>query len=486
MKKFGKENFKTILLTMLFILSVALNQQLWERISLTKIIPSIRQTETIEVKSQGNIDNISDILSPQSFCINFGGGLHTLIYADGYGMWNGTLQTLKDEIHKEDIKVEQINKDLWEEARKFRSIEMKFGYNMPVNLLREIIEEEERIDKVEAFDSILISSKDDTSIYMANQAEGNYYIIKSKQTNNPVLNIIKNIEENGYDAYYATQDIYPVENKNLMPIELNDDIHEVKVVQEIDPTNEGQVESFAGTFFGENLDFVRKIRETSGSVIFMYGYGQKELKIDDLGVLQYIEKIDPEKSSKNISSEDALKIALRFINDHGSWANTDVYLKNVEVTQKNRYIFSFGYRINGLPVYYKTENKQKMMDEAVQVEVLGEQVVYYKRFLKREKIAIKLLEKQENMTVLSAPQILDMNFSFIKGDFLRTIDKDVTMDQEDISEKVLSSIRQVEIGYYNRLAQEPNKLIPIWIIKTDNMIYYFDGYNGRMINRVKI
>lgn len=486
MRKIGKENFKTILLTMLFVLSIALNQQLWERISLTKIIPSIRQTETIEVRSQGNIDNISDILSPQSFCINFGGGLHTLIYSDSYGIWKGTIETIRDQISKKDFKVELIDEGLWEEARDFRSIEMKFGYTMSANLLKEIAKETEIVDEIEAFDSILISSKDDTSIYMASQRDGEYYVVKGARNNDSLLNIIKNIEENGYDAYYSTQDIYPVENKSIMPIELNENIHEVQVVQEIDPTNDGQVESFAGTFFGENLDFVRKIRETSGSVIYMYGYGQKELKIDDLGVLHYIEKIDPQKSSKNISTEDALKIALQFINEHGSWSNVDIYLKNIELTQKNRFILSFGYRINGLPVYYETDNKQKMMDGAVQVEVLGEQVIYYKRFLKREKIAIKLLEDEENMTVLSAPQIIDMNFSFIKGDFLRAIDQEKTIDQKEILKNVLSTIRKVEVGYYNQPSKKPNKLIPIWIIKTDQMIYYFDAYNGRMINRTQI
>ncbi|MCT4605778.1 MAG: two-component system activity regulator YycH [Marinisporobacter sp.] len=486
MRRIGKENFKTILLTMLFVLSIALNQQLWERISLTKIIPSIRQAETIEVRSQGNIDNISNILSPQSFCINFGGGLHTLIYSDSHGIWKGTIETIRDQISKKDLKVELIDEALWEEARAFRSIEMKFGYTMSAKLLKEIVKEKELIDEVEAFDSILISSKDDTSIYISNQREGVYYLVKGTKSNNQLLNIIKNIEENGYDAYYAMQEIYPVENERIMPIEFNENIHEVKVVQEIDPTNDGTIESFAGTFFGENLDFVRKIRETSGSVIYMYGYGQKELKIDDLGVLYYIEKTDPQKSSQNISSEDALNIALQFINEHGSWSNVDIYLKNIEFTQKNRYIFSFGYRINGLPVYYKTDDKQKMMDAAVQVEVLGEQVIYYKRFLKREKIAIKLLEDEENRTVLSAPQIIDRNFGFIKEDFLRTIDQEQNIDQEEISKKVLSTIRKVEVGYYNQPSKQPNQLTPIWIIKTDQMIYYFDAYNGRMINRSQI
>ncbi|QXM06971.1 hypothetical protein [Crassaminicella indica] len=488
MKKFGKENFKTVLLCMLFMLSIALNQQLWKRISLTKIIPSIRQTETIEVKNKGNIDNIADILSPQSFCINFGGGLHTVFYADAYGIWEGVLQSFKDETFKEELQVESIDQESWEKARAFRSIEINFGYNISVNLLSELVKVNDikKIDTLDGFDSILISSKDNDSIYMADHTKGNYYMIKGLKKNNNILKLIKNIEESGYDAYYAMQDIYSVENESLMPIELNKDIHEVKVIQEIDPTNEGQVESFAGTFFGENLDFVRKIRETSGSVIFMYGYGQKELKIDDLGVLQYIEKIDAEKASKNISFEDALKIALQFINNHGSWANIDIYLKDVEEPEKNRYIFSFGYRKNGLPVYYKTEDTKNMTDAAVQVEVLGEQVIYYKRFLKREKISIKFLEDEENMTILTAPQILDMNFGFIKGDFLRNIQKDVVLDQEEIQKKVLSTIKQVDIGYYNEPEREPNQLTPVWIIKTDKMIYYFDAYNGRMISRTQI
>ncbi|QEK13487.1 hypothetical protein FQB35_15125 [Crassaminicella thermophila] len=486
MKRFNKENFKTLLLTMLFILSIALNQQLWERISLAQIMPSVGQLETIEVKRNTNINyNISDILSPQSFRINFGGGLHTVLYSDTYGIWKETLKNLKDGYFEKDVLIEEIDKEKWLEANNFRSIEMRFGYNMPIDLLREMVEgkKEGIYGKVDTIDRILISLMGDRHIYIANHKEGKYYMIQSMKEENNFYKIVRTIEESRYDAYYALSDIYGVQNNELMPIDLDDNIHQIQVVREIDPTNDGQVEAFAGTFFGENLDFIRKIIETSGSVIYMYGYGQKALKIDDLGVLQYIEKIDKEEASKNIKFEEAIKIALAFISEHGSWGNIDAYLREVkpiERDNKKGYAFLFGYRLNGFSVYCSDENKR--MDTPIKVEVLGNQVIYYKRFLKREKIAIKFLENKEDKVILPASQVLDKNFEVIKNDYLNNRPETLNIEEEKIAEEVLSTIQGIEIGYYDQPMNKQNYLIPIWIIKTDKITYYFNAYDGKIIN----
>lgn len=485
MRKFQRERFKTTFLTMLFILSIALNQQLWLRISLTKITSAIRQTEKIEERN--NIDvkgNIYDIISPQSFSINFGGGLHTRLYTDSYGMWNQTLKLLKSMYEKEHVVVKKADKKKWLEVREFRSIEMKFGDSIPMDILGDIIDQKEigNIEAIKSIDHILISLSDGIAIYVADKEKDTYYSIKGNNVESNLYTIVKNIEHSKYDEYRDFRDIYGINNNTKIPRRLNDTIHEIEVVKEIDPERNIQVEAFAGTFFGENLDFVRKITETNGSVIHMYGYGQKILKINHQGALQYTEKIDERKAQKDIKIEDAMKIAVQFIREHGGWSNIDGYLKDIKYVEnegKKTYKFSFGYRINGVPVYYSDENG--ITDTAMEIEMLGEQVISYKRHLKREERGMKLLELIEK-EMLSASQIIDANFETMSVDFLASKEDLAKREDEELVEEVLSGIQGVEIGYYNDFG-EPAKLIPVWIIKTDIMTYYIDVYDGTIVSR---
>lgn len=491
MKNFNKEDFKTGLLVALFVLSIALNQQLWERISLKKITPYMAQTQTIEIKRNIDIkDAIANVLRPQGFRINFGGGLHTVLSSDTYGIWKETIKIIKKGYFEENLLIEPIDKAMWTKVSNFRSIEMTFGYTVPVSILRETIEGKKDgiYGKINGFNRILVSLTDDLRIYMQDNEE-NIYLVQGENIKNQFSKIMNDIEKSDYDAYYTFDDLYGIKSKSLMPIEQNNSINEIQVIQEIDPTDEAQVKDFAGTFFGENLDFIRKIRETSGSVIYLYGYGQKALKINDTGILHYIEDIDEEKASKDMKIEDAMKMALRFISEHGGWANTDTYLKEIKPIEKNNkkgYKFLFGYRLNGIPVYCVGQKDEKIIDAPIEVELLGEQVVSYKRFLKREEITIQFLDNEEDTAILPARQIIDRNFNFIKNDFLRNIKEKKRKEKQALLEEILSTIEEVKMGYYDMPLQKSNTLIPIWIIKTNQMTYYFDAYSGEIINSFEI
>jgi hypothetical protein len=473
----------------LFILSIALTQQLWISLPIPHDLSFANQIKNMNVKTEDDIKDIFDILSPQSFTVNFGGGLHTVFYDDVYGIWPETLHILENNLSKKDVVIEEIQAERWMEEMKVRSIKMNFGFSMPVSALGSVFagkETEIFSGKISSIDSILISFIDEDSIYIADRKEKAYYQIKGKGGKRNLFHIMNNIEEGSYDAYYAIKDIYGVENDKLMPVELNDNIPKIRVVQEIEPTNVTQVEAFAGTFFGDNFDFVRKMVETNGSVIYMYGYGQKSLKIDASGMLEYMEQMDEQKSENSITFDHALKIATQFVGEHGSWSNVEAYLKKVNTIEKGKrkgYQFIFGYRLNGYPIYYN----DKIGGEPIEVHVMGEQVTYYRRLLKKEKIAINFLENNGDTLMLSTPQVVDQNFDIIMKDYLNDMNLSITdMNAEEILKEVLSSIETVEIGYYDQLMKEPGRLIPVWIIRLDKKIYYFDAYTGIMMHRAEI
>lgn len=497
-----KEKLKTILLTLLFVMSIILTQQLWLDIPLNRMVQISKKAETMNIQSTDDSKSIADIVSPQSFIINFGGGLHTVLYMDAYGdedhtngIWKETLGLFKKYYFEEKAIVEEIAKEKWLEAANTRSLELDFGYSMPIGALRGLADGKDAgiSGKISELDGILISSVEDSSIYIANKAGNKYYRAKAQEVKTNFAKILTGIEESGYDVYYDIKDLYgskiqssPVgENYRLMPVKLKDNFPSIQVSHEIDPYNEMQTSAFAGTFFGDSFDFVRKITETSGAVIYMYGYGQKSLKIDDAGVLEYIEEIDAQKSVANTEFLDAIRIAIKFVEEHGGWPNKYAYLKNVEIIEKNKrkgYKFIFGYKLNGLPVYYN----HQLDPEALEVQVIGQQILNYKRFIKKEKITVGFLEDTISNAILTPPQIIDTNYEDIRTSYLKQ-NKQASSESDEDEKKiwydVLSSIQSVKFGYYDQLMREPNKLIPVWIIKFGPDTYYFDAYNAKIVNR---
>ncbi len=501
-----KEKFKTVLLTILFVLSIILTQQLWISIPLAEVLTTSKQVENKDIHKNDNIKTLISIVSPQSFIVNFGGGLHTVLYSDTFsmgqedfeGFWPETLMLFKDNYFQEGATVEEVAKEKWEEVYKSKSILMDFGLSIPLSVVRNLSEGKEAgiAGKIQELDSILIGATEGTGVFLSNTATDKYYRLKgisNKISNFPKA--ISLIDQNSYNIYYDIKDVYGnvvsssnvVESHRLIPVSLKDNIPTIQVVEEIDPYNEAQVEAYSSTFFGESFDFVRKITETNGSVIYMYGYGKKVLKIDTTGALEYFEEIDPEKSTGNLQYWDALKEAYSFVKEHGGWPN-NTYLKEVNISEDNKrkgYEFVFGYRINSMPVYYN----DKLSHRPIVVVVEGKQIIHYERYIKNEKVAVNFLEEEDlnNTTVLTPLQVIDSNFDKIKQKYLRSISKeDNYPSEENVGNEVLKSIRLIKLGYYDNPMRERNKLIPVWVVQFDLYTYYFDAYSGTIVYQSEI
>lgn len=482
----GKERFKTLLLTVLFILSLGLTQQLWMGVPAAEILPSTKTVENNDNNETNTYDMTTlmmNVISPQGFTVNFGGGYHTVFFSDGYNIWLEAIPILSAYFNQE-VVLEEITQERWISINDFRSVRLDFDYDMPLSVLKTIVQGKDMglAGKISTLRSIVIPVTEEGTLYIGNSIENKYYRVKIDQVDGDIAEVIRAVEENGFDHYFAIKDIMGGENNTLMPIELNENIPKIKVVQEMDPSNMRQIEPIAGTFFGENFDFVRKITETSGAVIYMYGYGQKTLKVDASGILEYNEEVDNQRLSSSVELSEALRIAVRFVTEHADWPK-DAYLKEIiEKDKKKSYIFIFGYRINGLPVHFY----EKIVPAPIEVEVTGRQVTRYRRYVKREKIDVSFLEKLDNDKILSPQQILDKNFEDIKSLFIRADEENKRKEEKELLREILSSIYDVKLGYYDQPMGERDKLIPIWIMKVNNYLYYFDAYKGTILNRSEL
>lgn len=479
-----KEKWKSLLLVTLFVVSIFLTQQLWIILPIGQVVT----TNNTDIKNM-NI-NVSDILSPQSFVVSFGGGNHTVFFAEPYEIWNITNPNNKEKIWiwkasksilkdylSQDYKIEEINKEDWTTINNFKSIRLDFACEIPSgSLIGALTNNENSLHKTPSpINSILIPAieSEKNNIYIANTNMDKYIRIKGDVRDNKVNQLIESIEligeQKGYISYYPLKDYVPVSNQLLTPIFDEISIPRIKVTNEID-VDKAQVRTLANTFFGHNFDFVKEITETDGTIIYMYGYGEKALKINKSGLLEHIEKVNKERQDYDLNFIDSLKIGAQFVKDHVGWPinSQNAYLAKYELVEKDKkkgYRFYFNYRLNGLPVYIANMGAE----HSLEVEVIGNQVTYYKRLVKR------FSERQEiNKRVPFIIEILDKNLETIKDSYIKNNAQEEKVDYL----KILEEIKELKVVYY----YTEDVLVPAWKLVIDNTVYYFDLYEGDILN----
>lgn len=487
-----KESFKTILLAALVVLSIALTRQLWMSIPVTSVIPSSKEADLdTNGKQFNNAIDISDVINPQSFTINFGGVNHTVLFSDSHRIWKEIIPMIKG-YFEDGVTVEEITPERWVEIHNVRAIQVNFGYSMPMGVLRNIAQGKETgiYGKISAVSGILIPISEDGLIYIWDKSNGKFYKAVGSMGKEKIAAIIDQIEEENsiherefeipkYDYYYSIKVLFDVNNHVLVPLHVSKGIPEIKVVNEIDTNNLKQVDAFASTFFGENFDFVKKIIGTNNSITYMYGYGRKVLKVDAFGGLEYVEELDGTKALGTGDLGESVKAAVHFVLSHEITPSHNIYLRDIKIIEKDKkkgYLLLFTNRINGLPVYVK-DNR---MQAPIEIEVFGKQVTYFKRFLTREKIDISFIEDTDNLPMLLTPQeALVENFNTIKNNM------GISGEESKVFNEILASIRSVELCYYDYMNGDKGKLVPVWRLQLGEDIYFFDGYKGKIISRFK-
>ncbi len=491
------EKFKTSLIILLFVTSLALTYQLW----LDVPIGEASDESNGFTLSEKDI-NLSDILSPQRFIINFEGDNHTAFFSEPYEIWNVTKPEEKEKIwiwekvknelnsfFSNAFELESVDHEKWTNINKFKSIRMDFACEIPANIVLSVLSENDNImdelEQIGEINSILISSNnlEENTIYVANTEEKIYYRFKGQVISDNIKDLITNIKEfsgeKEYISYYNNilKEFLEVENDILVPIFDDISIDTIDVTNEIHPSDTVQKRTLADIFFKNSFDFVKEITENNGSSIYMYGYGDKSLKINESGTLEYIEKIDEQMASISTDFIESLKMAVAFTDAYIGWPinEQNAYISGYSIVEKDNkqgYRFLFNYRLGGLPVITPGEGQQG----AIEVEVIGNQVTYYKRIVK--KMAQKNDMDEEIPNIIN---ILIKNLDIMKEKYISYNKLTETMPH---NLNVRELIDDVEIVYYyveSEDKKDSGMLIPTWRVKVDNITYFFDVYEGKLI-----
>ena len=102
--------------------------------------------------------------------------------------------------------------------------------------------------------------------------------------------LISSIEASGITVYYTIEKLAGIENDTLIPLYVEDTASEMKCESEFSISDLYAVRRYEEMFFSSGLDFVRKITENKGSLLYNYGYNQKVLILDESGKITYTEE----------------------------------------------------------------------------------------------------------------------------------------------------------------------------------------------------
>lgn len=478
----NKERLKTLTLSILVIMSMILIQQLW--------FPSLVNTLRVGARADTNshmtlVEQRKALIGPKKVTVSFGAGdrrknYYTILSSNTGLVWDQCKNIIKD-YFLGDPQVKQIERDDYIQVNTLKSVELEFGNNMSTILISSIFDslDNKITGNIKEIKKILIPAFNRGTIYIAESQDKIYEIKLSNYKEDPTLvsfiNQIENAEHIKYHPIYSLFEELD-ENYTVMPINYNLTAQQIFVESEIDIDNEAMLMERTKGFFNENFDFVKTIKETSGARVYIYGYGEKSVRINNRGALEYNEEVGNISSTNILTSLDA---AISFIHDNGGLPD-NAYLKHVQTIdngQNKGYKFSFGYRMGGLPV----ELNSNRIEDPIEIEVYGNRVKTYRSLVRQ---AMDRQGVSPYQKVLYLPSIIENNINYLKlpgpnkGNQLME-----EMGKEEKILHILKDIKDVQLVYLDSAEEGKRQLLkPSWMITVKNDVYYFDGYTGELIN----
>lgn len=468
------EKIKSLVIVVLFLSAILLLYFFWKGFSLEEI----RFPFTNFPTNTSITPVTTDLVSPKNIQVTFGPENYTQYSTDTNTLWSSFIKDYIAFSESENIFVEEIPMEKWVESMQMKSIRYEFAYDLPLSYLDSLgAASIPQSDSIEVFSVIAYSVASQESIFLYDGQNKKYYRMVSDADYTSLEQQISQLEQMPHSAYYPINMFYGVKNDTLLPYERQENLLPFSSVNEIKDSPKDLERKIAEKFFGENLDFIRKITEDDGTIIYMYGVGQKILTLDPQGIVEYTE--EPDSDYTELTYYQSLNLATEFVAKHGNWITIDrkeinPYLEySTEIngnSKRQGYRFSFGLKQNGYPLF--TDNGPQII-----VELVGDQIVYYKRQIDTAYNTVNL--ETDIQQVCSIIELLPAKYTtlalVLKENGIEI--SDVSADEQFNS--VMELITALDIGYFKQSYPEGEScFIPAWVINLSSINIFFDLYSG--------
>lgn len=479
------EKFKNILLVVLVFTTILLLYFLWGSRSLEAFIFN-DSAESYKATSS------EEVILPDQIILGRGNEDYTVALEQKDELWKDEiLSTFRNFSQGTNILVEEITEEKYKAVMKYPSIIAKFEYNVPFTgfCKKYNIKQLQGYDSISNLTEIGFSKGSKESTFIFDGSKNKYYRLVGNEKLKVFGQVDTIFEQEQFITYYPLKTVLGEESTNdtLVPFELPPAIMSIDYKKDAEIGQKENNNAMAQTYFGETFDFVRKVEESNGTTIYMYGYGQKVLIINpNEGSIEYKEEVKTDNSEQK-TMFDSLDTALAFVGYHGGFktiAGQEIKpcLESVSAIddKKNSYRFVFSFMVGKNKLFY--EEKMPII-----IEVVDGQVSYFRReFINFDENQV---EKKSNKEGISAINMLTMNYEYMREALTKAgfIDKEESKDIsfEDIANKIDNLYTgylkpTVELSVDETADTEKNlELVPVWVVEVNDILLYFDLYDGQ-------
>jgi hypothetical protein len=443
------------------------------------------------------------VLYPERITVNFGAENYTVL-TETAALWYGVegsdapafMRGLQNFLASDNIAVGAINKEDFLYVMRARSVRADFPFAIPLADFCAAFDlpRPSSLNTVNAFTCAAYSEASPESLFLCDRLGDRYYRL-AVEGESGFKALIASIEVSNNASYYPLRTFAGIENDTMLPLDTPGAPPQLPYARSIDPSDADDAErmrEMTRAFFGKSFDFTRKITEGNGTIVYMYGYGEKVLVINRDGSFEYSAAGTDRGGTAGFF--DALATALAFVASHGepnarAAAPKQIYLKDahsVFADGQRTYSFSFGLKIDGYTVYY-------MDSEPLVVEVTGRQAHYYKR----DMIDGSLRETDEEAPAEKACAPFDLlteHFAYIYGTLSAKgliAPPEGASDEERMFESVAEMVTDLSSGLLRPSDAISSKsrdarggsaadqnLLPVWMMTVQGLNFYFDLYTG--------
>lgn len=495
-----KEKIKSILLVVLSMSMLSLVVSLW-KINLNNNTITVHRADIFN-----KIEDVHDVVSCLKVQVNFGGGYRTSFFYDKNGIFARLRMNVANALQNSPEPVEVLNEEYLANT-KSKSIEFEMPADMDAALFASLLYEKViTLKKNFEFNRILFSENTPNAIYLKGK-DSSYKldIMPGYEFEENLNDYLENLKkENDLIYYQSISDrfLIPSSNQDTMIDNVyiprsrlpNVGVYGLENLGTADLGNPN-INRIALNSFDARMSFVREVRDFDDSLILMYGYGDRILKVSEDMNINYSESIGNFVGYENNLIDD-LKLAILTIQKLGyNTEDLKIYsASRIHSENQNGYEFKFFYRVNDFPVLdakFKPFITAKIVNFSVMnismklAKANGEMVdlMYFPQdMLSTREQFFTILDNKENFNRFYEDYRRDLKSSESQqaGEEIQD-EKDLERaDNEDLPkyQVVLGAIKNFYISY----VLNEDRLQPCFVINIGERYYVVDYYNYKIIN----
>ena len=460
---------------------------------------SSSQSESSRVINQNNIQ-YEELFYPQSCSMSFGGGLYKGVFSTAVkqDLWQESRKYIKN--YADYLEINKMTQNEWDTAMKSKAVRFVMPFSMSVNQLQSLLLEKELKSDTEKmfFDTIIMPINDDQTIFLGNRSGGEYYLLRGVKRDGTLSTLMSQYEKevNAYDGKTIEELYAPSKalaepgkpfayNQVLFPVTSIPSIPFVRVDDELSVSklSEQELKQYVSKAFGSRNDFLKKVEDIDGSLVYLYGYGDRALRIGNDGIITYKRRFEKQLSSESYTFKEGVTIAVGELQTYGPLPKGFYLSGYKESKDKDSNLvkqFTFNYEMENLPIYLESDSTGQPMV----VEITGKQITSVKRKLSNYLRTFSVGEIwDEPMAVL---ELFELNYdivskNFAKSDYRPTATTTANaLDDPKFAFEMLQNIQSIDLVYFGS-SDKAESLVPSWRVKVGSHQYIINIYSGEIL-----